>query len=118
MKHGSYSIQITKPEYFVLCERVQQAEYSGLIMRIVSDEQDSDEETGAEQEPENQDLPFTLEYGITSLVDKKTVLQLGEKVCSCDKNCTVLHFKSQRRGRRNESVPSRRVYVVKYGRLK
>lgn len=58
----------------------QQAEYSGLIMRIVSDEQDSDEEAGAEEEPENQDLPFTLEYGITSLVDKKTVLQLGEKV--------------------------------------
>ena len=51
-------------------------------MRIVSDEQDSDEEAGAEEEPENQDLPFTLEYGITSLVDKKTVLQLGEKVCS------------------------------------
>ncbi|XP_015760880.1 PREDICTED: LOW QUALITY PROTEIN: cold shock domain-containing protein E1-like [Acropora digitifera] len=80
MKHRSYSIQITKPECFVLCERVQQAEYSGLIMRIVSDEQDSDEEAGAEEEPENQDLPFTLEYGITSLVDKKTVLQLGEKV--------------------------------------
>ena len=32
-----------------------------------------------EQEPDKQ-LAFTVEYGITSLVDKKTVLQPGDKV--------------------------------------
>ena len=58
----------------------QQIEYAGLIERITSEDQDSEEENGGEQEP-NKELASAVEYGITSLVDKKTVLQPGDKVC-------------------------------------
>ena len=54
-------------------------EYAGLIERIVREDQDSEEENDVEQEPDKE-LSFTVEYGITSLVDKKTVLQPGDKV--------------------------------------
>lgn len=54
-------------------------EYAGLIERITREDQDSEEENEMEQEPDKQ-LAFTVEYGITSLVDKKTVLQPGDKV--------------------------------------
>lgn len=57
----------------------QQVEYAGLIERITREDQDSEEENEMEQEPDKQ-LAFTVEYGITSLVDKKTVLQPGDKV--------------------------------------
>lgn len=50
-----------------------------MIERITREDQDSEEENEMEQEPDKQ-LPFTVEYGITSLVDKKTVLQPGDKV--------------------------------------
>lgn len=58
----------------------QQVEYSGLIKRVASEEQDSEEENGVEQEIQDKDQSFTVEYGITSLVDKKTLLQPGDKV--------------------------------------
>lgn len=57
----------------------QQVEYAGLIERIIREDQDSEEENEVEQEAEKE-LSFTIEYGITSLVDKKTVLQPGDKV--------------------------------------
>ncbi|KAJ7393843.1 Cold shock domain-containing protein E1 [Desmophyllum pertusum] len=57
----------------------QQVEYAGLIERITSEDQDSEEENEVEQESDK-DMSFTIEYGITSLVDKKTVLQYGDKV--------------------------------------
>lgn len=50
-----------------------------MIERITREDQDSEEENEMEQEPDKQ-LAFTVEYGITSLVDKKTVLQPGDKV--------------------------------------
>ena len=64
------------------CSFAQQVEYSGLIKRVASEEQDSEEENGMEQEIQDKDQSFTVEYGITSLVDKKTLLQPGDKVCS------------------------------------
>ena len=59
---------------------LQQIEYAGLIERITSEGQDSEEENGVETEKDDE-LSFSVQYGITSLVDKKTVLQLGDKVC-------------------------------------
>ena len=59
----------------------QQVEYAGLIERITSEDQDSDEENGVEQLEQDKEVLFSVEYGITSLVDKKTVLQPGDKVC-------------------------------------
>lgn len=50
-----------------------------MIERITREDQDSEEENEVEQEPDKE-LSFTVEYGITSLVDKKTVLQHGDKV--------------------------------------
>ena len=60
---------------------LQQVEYAGLIERITSEDQDSDEENGVEQLGQDKEALFSFEYGITSLVDKKTVLQPGDKVC-------------------------------------
>lgn len=60
---------------------LQQVEYAGLIERITSEDQDSDEENGVEQLEQDKDVLFSVKYGITSLVDKKTVLQPGDKVC-------------------------------------
>lgn len=57
----------------------QQIEYAGLIERITSEGQDSEEENGVETEKDDE-LSFSVQYGITSLVDKKTVLQPGDKV--------------------------------------
>ena len=59
---------------------LQQIEYAGLIERITSEGPDSEEENGAETEKDDE-LLFSVQYGITSLVDKKTVLQPGDKVC-------------------------------------
>ena len=59
---------------------LQQIEYAGLIERITSEGPDSEEENGAETEKDDE-LSFSVQYGITSLVDKKTVLQPGDKVC-------------------------------------
>ena len=59
---------------------LQQIEYAGLIERITSEGQDSEEENGVETEKDDE-LSFSVQYGITSLVDKKTVLQPGDKVC-------------------------------------
>ena len=59
---------------------LQQIEYAGLIERITSEGADSEEENGVETEKDD-DLSFSVQYGITSLVDKKTVLQPGDKVC-------------------------------------
>jgi len=64
---------------------LQQVEYAGLIKRITSEDQDSEEENGVEQE-QDKELSFSVEYGITSLVDKKTVLQPGDKVCQVHLN--------------------------------
>ena len=64
---------------------MQQVEYAGLIKRITSEDQDSEEENGVEQE-QDKELSFSVEYGITSLVDKKTVLQPGDKVCQVHLN--------------------------------
>ena len=50
-----------------------------MIERITREDQDSEEENEVEQEPDKE-LSFNVEYGITSLVDKKTVLQHGDKV--------------------------------------
>lgn len=58
---------------------LQQIEYAGLIERITSEGQDSEEENGVETEKDDE-LSFSVQYGITSLVDKKTVLQPGDKV--------------------------------------
>ena len=59
---------------------LQQIEYAGLIERITSEGPDSEEENGVETEKDDE-LSFSVQYGITSLVDKKTVLQPGDKVC-------------------------------------
>ena len=58
---------------------LQQIEYAGLIERITSEGPDSEEENGVETEKDDE-LSFSVQYGITSLVDKKTVLQPGDKV--------------------------------------
>lgn len=50
-----------------------------MIERVTREDQDSEEDNEVEQEPDKE-LSFTVEYGITSLVDKKTVLQPGDKV--------------------------------------
>ena len=50
-----------------------------MIERIIREDQDSEGEDEEEQESDKE-LSFTVEYGITSLVDKKTVLQPGDKV--------------------------------------
>lgn len=57
----------------------QQLEYAGLIKRRTTEDQESGSENEAEEDLDNDDS-FTVEYGITSLVDKKTVLQYGDKV--------------------------------------
>lgn len=59
---------------------LQQIEYAGLIERITSEGPDSEEENGVETEKDDE-LSFSFQYGITSLVDKKTVLHPGDKVC-------------------------------------
>lgn len=53
----------------------QQVEYAGLIKHVTNEDQDSEDE----QEPDKE-ASLTVEYGITSLADKKTVLQHGDKV--------------------------------------
>ena len=58
---------------------LQQIEYAGLIERITCEGPDSEEENGVETEKDDE-LSFSVQYGITSLVDKKTVLQPGDKV--------------------------------------
>lgn len=57
----------------------QQVEYAGLIERVTSEDQDSDKENGVDLELDKE-VSLSVEYGITSLVDKKTVLQPGDKV--------------------------------------
>lgn len=59
---------------------LQQVEYAGLIERVTSEDQDSDKENGVDLELDKE-VSLSVEYGITSLVDKKTVLQPGDKVC-------------------------------------
>lgn len=58
---------------------MQQIEYAGLIERITCEGPDSEEENCVETEKDDE-LSFSVQYGITSLVDKKTVLQPGDKV--------------------------------------
>lgn len=53
----------------------QQVEYAGLIKRVSNEDQDSEDEQESDKE-----ASLTVEYGITSLADKKTVLQHGDKV--------------------------------------
>lgn len=54
-------------------------EYAGLIERITNEDQESDSENEVEEDLDDGDS-LAVEYGITSLVDKKTVLQYGDKV--------------------------------------
>ena len=66
-----------KPKLFLV---LQQTEYTGLIESCPADEQKG---SGVEQGINGKDGTtdtFTVEYGITSLVDKKTLLQPGDRV--------------------------------------
>ncbi|CAB3989658.1 cold shock domain-containing E1-like [Paramuricea clavata] len=55
----------------------QQLHYQGLIEYFVETPDDYD---GKETEDDNDESVYVIPYGITGLVDKKTVLQCGEKV--------------------------------------
>ena len=62
---------------------LKQPEYAGLIESCPSDDQKySGIEVGANGEYGATYDVFTVEYGITSLVDKKTLLQPGDRVNS------------------------------------
>jgi hypothetical protein len=55
----------------------QQLHYQGLIEYVVETPDDYD---GKETEDDDDESVYVIPYGITGLVDKKTVLQCGEKV--------------------------------------
>ncbi|XP_032238045.2 cold shock domain-containing protein E1 isoform X2 [Nematostella vectensis] len=55
----------------------QQQEYSGLIEQVVAQEEKEPNDDVFEKAPAQ---AFSVEYGITSLIDKKTVLQCGDRV--------------------------------------
>lgn len=56
----------------------QQQHYQGLIEYVV--ETSGEENDNEDHENDNEDSLHVIPYGITGLVDKKTVLQCGEKV--------------------------------------
>jgi hypothetical protein len=56
---------------------LQQLHYQGLIEYVVETPDDYD---GKETEDDDDESVYVIPYGITGLVDKKTVLQCGEKV--------------------------------------
>jgi len=83
---------VCKPSLVHTCILLlQQIEYAGLIERITSEGPDSEEENGLETEKDDE-LSFSVQYGITSLVDKKTVLQPGDKVCISITSPGLHHF--------------------------
>ena len=56
---------------------MQQLDYQGLIEYVVETSEACD---GKDTEEDGDDPVYVIPYGITGLVDKKTVLQCGEKV--------------------------------------
>ena len=71
----------------------QQNEYTGLIESCSVDEQKScGVELGTSGEVGATSDTFTVEYGITSLVDKKTLLQPGDRVNTVNFSCTLASF--------------------------
>ena len=64
-------------EVFLLFCLMQQLHYQGLIEYVV---ETSETCNGKDSEEDGDGSVYVIPYGITGLVDKKTVLQCGEKV--------------------------------------